>query len=107
MSESDLTRPILVIGLGNTLRGDDALGRLAAERLRQRVDPQRVAVIDLISPTPELAAEIAGADLVVFLDASIIGPVRQVVVQRLKAQDNDESLMHQCQPASLVRLAEE
>ena len=51
---------MLVIGYGNPLRGDDAMGLIAAERLGG------LAVHQL---TPELSETIAQADAVLFLDA--------------------------------------
>lgn len=57
---------MLVIGYGNDLRGDDAAGlraaSLLAEQYRDHHHHRR-------TPAPELAADIAMADRVVFLDA--------------------------------------
>lgn len=98
---------ILVIGLGNTLRGDDAAGRIAAERVRQEVDPHRVKVIDQPGPTPELAAEIAAAALTIFLDASVDGPHDGVLTRRVEATGTADALVHQLTPAGLLRLSEQ
>jgi len=54
----------LVIGIGNALRGDDGVGDLLAE---QAVGS--VAVRSVQQLTPELAAELAGLDAVLFIDA--------------------------------------
>ncbi|MCA9240332.1 MAG: hydrogenase maturation protease [Planctomycetales bacterium] len=99
--------PTLVIGLGNTLRGDDALGRLAAAKLRQAIDTEWVRVIDQMAPTPELAAEIAQASLVVFLDASIDGPENEVVTRSVAPDSAVATSAHQLTPANLVQLAEQ
>ena len=88
----------LVIGFGSTLRGDDALGRIACERLRDVVDPQQVKVVDQAAPTPELAAEVAAASLVIFLDASIDGPAGEVVARRLTAADSSHAMAHSLNP---------
>jgi hydrogenase maturation protease len=53
---------VLIIGYGNPLRGDDAMGLVAAERLGG------LAVHQL---TPELAEPIAHSDAVIFLDADV------------------------------------
>lgn len=95
----------LVIGLGSTLRGDDALGRIAAEQLRQRVDPRRVRVIDQIAPTPELAAEVANASLAIFLDASVDGPPEQILTRRLEAGAADTASAHQLSAPDVLALA--
>ncbi len=64
----------LVIGYGNPLRGDDALGWRAAEYIVMLRDTEKcppVAVETFHQLTPEAAASIAGADLVIFLDACV------------------------------------
>ncbi len=95
----------LVIGLGNTLRGDDALGRIAAARVRQAVDRQAVKVIDCCSPTPELALELSQVTRAVFLDASIEGPADQVVVQRLAEGNLVEASGHRLDLGTLLSLS--
>jgi Ni,Fe-hydrogenase maturation factor len=50
----------LVIGIGNLLRGDDGVGGLLAEEVGGRSVQQL---------TPELAAELAELEVVVFIDA--------------------------------------
>jgi hydrogenase maturation protease len=95
----------LVVGLGNTLRGDDALGRIAAERLRPAVDPNQVKVIDQCAPTPELAAEMSAVALVIFLDASADGPADRVVTRRLTESAAADSLAHRVDLGGLLGLA--
>lgn len=97
--------PVLVIGLGNTLLGDDALGRIAAERVRQQVDPRWVRVIDQVAPTPELAAEVAEASVVIFLDASVDGPEEHVVTRRLDTAEALPVSAHQLTAPAVVDLA--
>ena len=45
MNAIETDRPVLVLGYGNPLRGDDAVGWYAAQRLAEVVDPQRVTVL--------------------------------------------------------------
>lgn len=101
----NMNPPVLVIGLGNTLRGDDALGRVAADLVRAAVDPRRVKVIDQCAPTPELAADMAAASLVIFLDASADGPADRVVTRRLTECDPSDSLAHRIGLGGLLGLA--
>jgi hydrogenase maturation protease len=56
----------MVIGYGNPLRQDDGLGWRAAEILEAR----GIEVLSCHQLTPELAAQIAHCELVVFLDAA-------------------------------------
>ena len=58
---------VLVIGYGNTLRGDDAAGVKAAE-LISRHHPE-FEYIYLHQLVPELAEQIAERDFVFFIDA--------------------------------------
>ena len=94
----------LVIGLGSTLRGDDALGRIAAERVRLAVAPNDVRVIDLDSLTPDLAAELSEVSRAVFLDASVVGSPDQVVSFRLDEGNSSEPLGHRCEMGTLLSL---
>jgi hydrogenase maturation protease len=73
------TARCLILACGNTLRGDDGVGpKLAAwaeERFRQ--EPE-VRVISRQQWTPDLAADIAAADSVLFVDASAKSPPGRV-----------------------------
>ncbi len=63
----------LVIGMGNPLRGDDALGWAVAERLSVEMADELVAIRTVHQLTPELAEPMSEADLVIFVDASVEG----------------------------------
>ena len=66
---------ILVIGYGNELRGDDAIGPRVARAVRRRYpDLKTVAAHQL---TPEMAARLAGVRLAIFVDAAITTGTRQ------------------------------
>ncbi len=68
-----MARTLLLIGVGNPLRGDDGAGPLLAERIAPLLGQGGCAVRTLIvhQPTPELALEVAQEDVcvVVFVDA--------------------------------------
>ena len=62
----------LAIGIGNTLRRDDGIGPWLAERIEEwRLPGIRTKTVHQL--TPEIAAEIAEANAVLFLDASAVG----------------------------------
>ena len=86
---------MLIIGYGNPLRGDDAMGLVAAERLGG------LAVHQL---TPELAEQIAQADTVIFLDADATLPAGEISVKAIEPAD--ATLDHHATPAGLLRLAQ-
>ncbi|MCP9442820.1 MAG: hydrogenase maturation protease [Nitrospira sp.] len=60
--------PIRVIGFGNELRGDDAVGLVIARRLRDLV-PDRAEVIELEGGGVELLDAMVGVRMVVIVDA--------------------------------------
>ncbi len=69
----------LVIGYGSPIRGDDAIGPLAAEALCAQPLPPGLAVLARHVLTAELAEDLAAADRVIFLDAetgAVPGSVR-------------------------------
>lgn len=73
----------LVIGYGSPIRGDDAIGPLAAEQLATGPVPDGVRVLSRHVLTAELAEDLAGVDRVVFLDATVDGPPGEVRVREL------------------------
>jgi hydrogenase maturation protease len=83
MDEPTPTGRILVIGYGSTLRGDDGIGPRAAELLADDPRLAGAAVLARHQLTPELAADIAEADLVVLVDASETEPPGRIAVRRL------------------------
>jgi len=66
---------VLVVCYGNPLRGDDGVGWIVAEKLQQMSLPDFVAIQTHIQLTPELAADLSEADLVIFIDACDAEPV--------------------------------
>jgi hydrogenase maturation protease len=96
----------LIIGYGSTLRGDDAIGPAAAEWVRRIVHPRRAQVLVCHQLTPELAADLAQADLVVFIDAAenlAPGEVRVLRLMDSTAAPREHS--HAVDPAWLVYTA--
>jgi hydrogenase maturation protease len=91
----------LVIGYGNTLRGDDGIGPAVAEGVAALGLPG-VRVIVAHQLTPELAPDLAGARLAVFVDAAPGGePVRAV---RLEAAATGAVMTHAADPRGLLAL---
>ena len=93
----------LVIGYGNTLRSDDGAGQVVAEKIGQWELPgvRSLAVHQL---TPELTADIAQADTVIFIDAvatSAENPV-SLKIEQIQAQDENPNFGHSCNPRSLL-----
>ena len=93
----------LIIGYGSPIRGDDAIGPLAAEALSDGPLPDGVSVISRHILTAELAEDIAAADRVIFLDASVEGEPGEVRVRRLAPDASAMSTMaHFLDPRELL-----
>ena len=95
----------LVVGYGNDLRGDDRAGRIVATLLEEAGLPG-VAVLSQSQLTPEVALEVAKADLVVFVDASV--ETAQLDVSAVEpGAPGPTTMSHHADPATLMRLAGE
>ncbi len=97
----------LVIGYGNSLRTDDGAGQIVAQMITQwqLTGVQCLAVQQL---TPELAENIANADVVIFVDAVATDSDNPtpVQVQPLPVEAINSSLGHHCNPRSLLAYAQ-
>ena len=96
---------ILVIGYGNDLRGDDAAGQRAADRVAAWALPG-VEVRILHQLTPELADPLAGADRAIFLDAHPVSSGAGVRVRRLRCVPSPTHFAHACDPQGLLDLSQ-
>ncbi len=90
----------LVIGVGNPLVGDDGAGSEVAARFEDRMGVVARIAHQL---TPELAAEVAAADRVVFVDAAVGGDVVRVVVISPAAVAS--AVTHALSPQDVLALA--
>lgn len=60
---------VLIIGYGNSLRQDDGVGPLIAEKLQSSLSDLHPRVVGVHQLNPELAEECARCSLAVFIDA--------------------------------------
>jgi hydrogenase maturation protease len=98
---------VLVVGYGNSLRGDDGAGWHAAARLA--ADPRLTGarVLARHQLTPELAAEVATASLVVLVDATTDAPPGSVLLRRVHpTPPSPGTWSHHFGPEHLAALAE-
>lgn len=98
---------ILIVGYGNALRGDDAVGYRAAEELQQhyRDDPE-VEIIACHQLTPEMAEEISRSEFALFLDASSSDEPGKIWQTRVLPASEAAGFTHHVTPASLLSAAE-
>jgi hydrogenase maturation protease len=96
----------LVIGYGNPLRQDDGIGWRAAELLELALPAGSAEIVQCHQLTPELAANLQGASLVVFLDAACDqepGAISSVPVQA----EGAVVWSHYLTPGQLLSLSEQ
>jgi hydrogenase maturation protease len=95
---------ILMIGFGNTLRGDDGVGPYVAGVVASWRLPglESLAVPQLI---PELAEPVAAAKAVIFVDAQTAGQGDVVELRSIEASESRVSIAHVSDPQSLLALA--
>jgi hydrogenase maturation protease len=98
-----LEADVLVIGYGNTLRGDDGVGPRVAEAVGQLHLP---GVRTLICPllTPELADPISRVGRVIFVDAAVDAP-RTVQWRKLEPKASSQLMAHAADPCTMLALA--
>ena len=91
----------LVIGYGNDLRGDDALGRKAAAAVADWALAE-IEVLSVHQLTPDLAERLARADCALFLDAHPAQDDPHLRIQRLSPIRADSGLGHSADPGRLL-----
>lgn len=106
MNERQTTNPpagLLVIGYGNTLRGDDGVGPRVAEAVAALNLP---GVRTLACPmlTPELADPISQARVAVFVDAAVDAP-KEVQLRPLEPNESSQLMAHAADPRTMLALA--
>ncbi len=102
-SRSGLKPGLLVIGYGNTLRGDDGVGPRVAEAVGAlRLPGVRTLICQQLSP--EHAAPISLAQTVIFVDAAVDAP-QEVQLRRLTPNDSSQLLAHAADPRTMLALS--
>ncbi len=105
MNASAHSPQTLIIGIGNPLRCDDAAGRVLAEEAANR-NPRKYNALLVHQLTPDLAADIAAADAVIFADASVRGErAPRLDPVRLDAPGDSPAMSHGLSPEHLIHLA--
>jgi hydrogenase maturation protease len=99
---------ILIIGYGNTLRGDDGAGPVVAELLAREYDGNsQIAVIACHQLTPELAPAIAAVERLILIDAEADGRPGEIRCRELHPDAaGGDPLTHHITPGRLLTMAE-
>jgi hydrogenase maturation protease len=100
-----LRQSTLVIGYGNDLRGDDGVGQQVARTVEIWGVPN-VRSLAVHQLTPELAAELATVDRVIFVDAYLASAAQDVQVCALEPAHCVATIGHTSDPQMLLAIAQ-
>ena len=100
-------RSALVIGYGNSLRGDDGIGVAVTEQLNEMLQNSPVRVLACQQLTPELAIEISKADRVIIIDAAKGETPGQITVNKIEPDNDSSTFTHELRPSTLLACAQE
>jgi len=98
--------PVLVVGLGNPLRGDDGVGWYCVDMLMKMVRDPLVDFVKCRELLPELSADLSKVGLALFIDASVQSQreaVEETVVKR--KEDFPPLETHRLDPAGLLSMS--
>lgn len=96
----------LIIGYGSPIRGDDAIGPMAADRLEDEELPMGVRVIGRHVLTADLVPDIVDAQRVIFIDAAAQGEPGEIRCRPLAPDASAQSTMaHFLDPRELLAWA--
>ena len=101
--KTDPVRDFLVIGYGNTLRGDDGVGPRVAEAI-EKLNLPGVRTLVCQQLSPEYADPVSRAHTVVFVDAAVDAP-REVRLRKLEPGESSQLMAHAANPRTMLALA--
>jgi hydrogenase maturation protease len=97
---------VLIIAIGNPLRGDDGVAWHIAEALEQHGLPPGATLLTVHQLLPEIAEAASRAEQVIFIDASLTHYPGEVVVMDLQAgQPGSMGGTHELDAAGLLAMA--
>jgi hydrogenase maturation protease len=96
---------VLVIGYGNRLRSDDAVGLFAVREVQNKVTRPGVEFLELPQLQPDLAERVASSDLTIFIDAATDGMGGEINFEPLLPARVALHESHNLDPESLLRIA--
>jgi hydrogenase maturation protease len=99
-----VTSKALIVGFGNSLRGDDGLGQAAAAALAA-APPEGAVVLATHQLTPEIAQQLAAVELAVFVDAAAGAAAGSIAVEPVAPTGGGPGLDHHLDPPALLALS--
>ena len=105
---TDLRLRTLIVGYGNPLRSDDALGWQASRLLAEALAGRDVEVITCHQLTPELAEPLSKCRRAVFIDADAEGEPGEIHRRTVRPQaPTSSTFTHTCTPSGLLASAKQ
>jgi len=102
---------LLIVAVGNPLRGDDGVGWHIAEALRSGFPDSQVELVEIVAChqlTPELADRVRQARTVIFVDAALDLLPGQIELSAISASEGHHTkLSHALTPRVLLALTQE
>ena len=99
---------LLILGYGNPLRGDDAIGPAVLRELEHSSLAARAQFLQGQQLGPELSEPLAASEAAIFIDAAANGLPGEIRTRELHAIDGtSHGLTHQVCPETLLTLARE
>lgn len=95
-----LLKPVLVIGIGNPSRGDDALGPMLIERL-EALDLPEVELLTDFQLQIEYAYDLQGRKTVIFADACVSG-LEPYAFEPVEPAEDTSYSSHALSPAAVL-----
>lgn len=92
----------LIVGYGNPLRGDDGVGWVVAEKLREILPDEQVLIRTCIQLTPELASDLSEVEIAIFIDAKCAEPEGSVECVAVSPSPMSQTFSHHFTPSTLL-----
>lgn len=97
---------VLIVGYGNSLRGDDGVGCHVARMLEDCYhDDPDVKVMGAHQLTPEMAEDVSATEFVLFLDAAMGAPAGEIKRAKAAPRPGPVSFAHFLDPDVLLAAA--
>jgi hydrogenase maturation protease len=97
---------VLIVGYGNPLRGDDAVGQEVAQRLAAELQDPDIEILTELQLRPEIAELMSRAEIAIFIDARANGKPGEVRTEEVVPSEPEQTFTHQFAPPMLLMTAE-
>lgn len=100
-------KKVLVVGYGNSLRSDDAVGLYVVREMQKSPTRPNIEFMEVHQLQPELAETLSQKDLVVFIDAAMHGISGETHYELIFPAAKATGMSHSTDPETLLFAAKE